>query len=72
MRTAEGDPQGAIALYRQAIQAQPNNAAAHLNLGLLLRQQGDAADGNQEVATAQQLDPHLPVPSAAAATPASR
>jgi tetratricopeptide (TPR) repeat protein len=66
VRTSAGATQEAVALYRQVIAVNPNNAAAHFNLGLLLRQLGQTADAQQELATAQRLDPKLVAPSPSA------
>ena len=68
VRTSVGAPQDAIALYRQVIAVDPNYAPAHFNLGLLLRAAGDTAGAQQELATAQRLDPKL-VPPTPSATP---
>ncbi|TMG42372.1 MAG: tetratricopeptide repeat protein, partial [Chloroflexi bacterium] len=56
----------AVALYRQVIAVDPNYAAAHFNLGLLLRQLGQTAEAQTELATAQRLDPKLVAPSPSA------
>ena len=61
-------PEDAIALYRQDISVEPNNAAAHY-LGILLRVQGKTAEGDAEVARGKQLDPKLSQPPAPTATP---
>jgi tetratricopeptide (TPR) repeat protein len=66
VRTSAGASQEAVALYRQVIAVNPNNAAAHFNLGLLLRQLGQTAEAQQELATAQRLDPKLVAPSPSA------
>lgn len=68
-------PQEPIALYRAVIAVEPNNAAAHYNLGLLLRVIGQVAEGEAEIQKARQLDPSLtapgpaPIPATAAPTP---
>ena len=59
----------AIDLYRRDIAVEPNNAAAHYNLGILLRIQGKTAEGDAEIARAMQLDPQLPQPPALTPTP---
>ena len=51
-----------IALYRKVITIDANNAAAHYNLGLLLRISGSIAEGDAEVARGRQLDPSLAAP----------
>jgi tetratricopeptide (TPR) repeat protein len=59
-------PEEAVALYRRALVAKPDDAGAHLNLGLLLRKLGNNAEGDAEVAKAQSINPKLVVPDAAA------
>ncbi len=49
----------AISLYRRAIVANPNFAEAHFNLGLLLRDRGDRAQGDAEIAKGVALNPEL-------------
>lgn len=77
LRTAASPPaiDEAIGMYRQVLITQPENAAAHLNLGLLLLGQGKTAEGNASIATAVRLDPTLgarvPQPSSAPSSPAS-
>lgn len=53
----------AVDLYRRDIAVEATNAAAHYNLGILLRIQGQTADGDAEIARAIQLDPTLPQPA---------
>ena len=69
IRSNAGAPQEAVDLYRQVIALLPNDAGAHFNLGLVLRQLGQTAAAQQELATAQRLDPTLVAPGASA-TPA--
>jgi tetratricopeptide (TPR) repeat protein len=59
IRAAFNDFDEAIALYRRAINANPNFAEAHLNLGLLLMDHGDKTLGQQEVAKGIELKPEL-------------
>lgn len=66
VRTNAGASAEAVSLYRQVIAVDPNYAAAHFNLGLLLRQLGQSAEAQQELATAQRLDPTLVAPSPSA------
>ena len=66
VRANTGASQDAISLYRQVIAVEPNYAAAHFNLGLLLRQLGQTAEAQQELATAQRLDAALVAPSQSA------
>lgn len=59
VRDGAGAPQEAIALYRRALQVSPNDANTHLNLGFALREVGQTAAGDKELATAVRLDPAL-------------
>lgn len=59
------DPDEAIDLYRRAVEAVDTDAAAWLNLGLLLRAAGREREGNQAVRTAISLNPDLKDPAAA-------
>lgn len=52
-------PKEAESLYRHAISVDPKNAAAHLNLGFLLIQEGSKAEGTLELESAVKLDPQL-------------
>lgn len=63
LRTSR-DPEEAIALYRRAVAANKKDAAAWLNLGLLLRAAGQAKEGDKAVLKAIALDPTLQDPSA--------
>jgi predicted Zn-dependent protease len=47
----------ASALYRRAVEANPNSFEAHLSLGLLLARQNKPAEARPELATATTLDP---------------
>jgi tetratricopeptide (TPR) repeat protein len=69
VRQAFGAVQEAIDLYRKDISTEPNNAASHYNLGILLRLQGKTAEGDAEIARAIQLDPTLPQPQPPTPTP---
>jgi tetratricopeptide (TPR) repeat protein len=53
------DPQGAIALYQQLLQLNPNDANVNFNLGLLLIAQGQSTQGHANLAKAIQIDPSL-------------
>jgi tetratricopeptide (TPR) repeat protein len=57
------DPQEAISLYRGAVAAEPKDADAWLNLGLLLRQNGQKPAGDKAVLHAILLDPKLKDPT---------
>jgi Tfp pilus assembly protein PilF len=60
------DPKEAIELSQSAVQADRTDAAAWLNLGLLLRENGDERGGDKSVLKAIGLDPTLKDPAAAA------
>jgi tetratricopeptide (TPR) repeat protein len=47
----------AAALYRRAVEANPNSFEAHLSLGLLLARQGKPAEARPELLAATNLDP---------------
>lgn len=55
----EPAPAEAEELYRSVVTVQPDNASAHLNLGFLLIDQGDEAEGQVELGRAVELDPSL-------------
>ena len=59
VKSAEGDNDAAIALYRQVIGQNKKNAAAHLNLGFALIDAGQKTQGNAELAKAIAIDPSL-------------
>jgi tetratricopeptide (TPR) repeat protein len=52
-------PSEAESLYRHVIANDSANAAAHLNLGFVLRTEGRQAEGTTELQTAVRLDPQL-------------
>ena len=54
---AQNRPADAEALYRRAIDADPQSFEAHLSLGLLLARQGNADDARPELAMATTLEP---------------
>jgi tetratricopeptide (TPR) repeat protein len=56
---SETAPGEAIELYRGVISLQPDYAAAHLNLGFLLKANGKAPEGEKELKKAVELDPTL-------------
>jgi len=64
-------PFDAEELYRQVIGLEPKDATAYLNLGFLLRSQGDVTEGNMDLHTAELLDPSLAsrIPPGTLATP---
>jgi Tfp pilus assembly protein PilF len=62
LRTS-GDPEEAIGLYQRAVKSAPKDAAAWLNLGLLLRASGDEAEGDEAVLKAIELNPDLVDPA---------
>ena len=53
----EKDYQGAEACFRQAVAAQPTNAALHYQLGLALDGQGRSADAERALRRAMELEP---------------
>jgi len=64
LRTSR-DPQEAIQLYRRAVASNATDAAAWLNLGLLLRAAGKKGDGDQAVLQALAINPELRDPASA-------
>jgi tetratricopeptide (TPR) repeat protein len=58
------DPKEAMTLYRRAVAADKKDAAAWLNLGLLLRDEGKVRAGNAAVLKAIALNPKLQDPKA--------
>lgn len=63
LRTS-ADPKEAITLYEQAVRSDKTDASAWLNLGLLLRANGDKRTGDKDVLRAIALDPTLKDPAA--------
>lgn len=57
-----GDLDGAISQFRAAINAAPDYAPAHYELGLALLQQGKKEEASQEFQKAASLDPKLVPP----------
>lgn len=55
----EPSPTEAGNLYRHVISLEPANAAAHLNLGFVLKSMGREDEGNAELQRAVHLDPKL-------------
>ena len=70
LRTAPS-PFEAEELYRQVIGLEPKDATAYLNLGFLLRSQGDVTEGDTDLQTAVLLEPSLAdrIPPGTLATP---
>ena len=62
------DPKEAITLYKSAVAANKKDAAAWLNLGLLLRQEGQGEAGDTAVLRAIGLNPELKDPNPPAKT----
>jgi tetratricopeptide (TPR) repeat protein len=60
------DPKEAISLYKRAVAVDRKDAAAWLNLGLLLREEGKVTAGNKAVLRALALNPKLRDPQAPA------
>jgi Tfp pilus assembly protein PilF len=71
LRTSQ-DPQEAIKLYKRAVEANPKDAAALLNLGLLLRTNGERATGDKYVLRAIIMNPKLKDPAGAAKATGSK
>jgi len=65
-------PQTAISLYRQLLALNPNDANVHLNLGFVLKQVGQTADGDAELAAAVRINPAMAsrLPPASTTVPA--
>lgn len=61
----DNDPEEAISLYKQAVAADKKDAAAWLNLGLLLRSNGQEREGDRDVLRAIALNPDLVDPAEA-------
>jgi tetratricopeptide (TPR) repeat protein len=59
------DPKEAITLYKSAVAADKKDAAAWLNLGLLLRAAGQTREGDRAVLRAVSLNPKLKDPKPA-------
>lgn len=57
-RHQQGDAAGALELYQQAVQADPQLSGAWRNLGALLRQRGQFAEARQCTERALRLDGH--------------
>ena len=62
LRTSR-DPEEAIKLYERAVASDATDAAAWLNLGLLLRAAGKKGAGNRAVVKAIELNPELKDPA---------
>ena len=58
---ATGDPHKAIALFRDAVAALPQNAMLHLKLALALDKVGDSASETEELQKSLDFDPHMAV-----------
>jgi tetratricopeptide (TPR) repeat protein len=59
VRDRLGDPEGATEYYLKVLAIEPENAAAHLNLGFALKELDEKKHGNDEIARAIELDPSL-------------
>ena len=58
---ASGKANEAISLFRDAINALPQNAMLHMKLALALDQSGDTAGETDELQKTLALDPHMPM-----------
>ena len=67
LRTSR-DAKEAISLYKRAVAANPKDASACLNLGLLLRAAGKHVEGDKDVRHAISLNPKLKDPQKSLAT----
>jgi predicted Zn-dependent protease len=54
---AQNRQDDAVKLFRRAVEANPQSFESHLELGLILAQQGKPAEARPELAAATQLDP---------------
>lgn len=59
---ALGQLDDAAAIFRDQLKASPDNAEAHLALGIILRQQKNNVEARQELERARQLAPANPLP----------
>jgi tetratricopeptide (TPR) repeat protein len=59
----EGDIDGAISQYRNAIQQAPSYAPAHQQLAIALSRKGETEEADQEFKKASELDPRLKPPT---------
>ena len=57
MTDKKGDTGQAVDLYRRAVEANPKDAGAHFNLGLLLQRLGKTEESVKEINAAIKLDP---------------
>jgi Flp pilus assembly protein TadD len=55
----DGDVSAAVAQLREAVRLAPENAQAHYQLALALRQQGDTASADAHLAEARRLAPSM-------------
>ena len=57
-----GDMEGALSQFHAALEAQPDYADAHYQLGQALRRKGNAEGAKREFQEALRLDPTLTMP----------
>ncbi len=55
----KGDAKAALAVYREALELEPNNAKMHYNLGLALEKLGSREEEERELEKTVELDPNL-------------
>lgn len=55
----KGDAKAALAVYREALELEPNNAKMHYNLGLALEKLGRREEEERELEKTVELDPNL-------------
>lgn len=59
-------PDEAVSLLRRYLEGNPADAGARVNMGMLLRSQGDEAGAQEQFAQARELDPSIVIPEPAA------
>jgi hypothetical protein len=62
--TARGELEPAIATWKQVLALDPDNAHAHLSLGVALQFKGELAEATRHLSRAQEIDPDIDVAAA--------